>query len=664
MSEHFSRLFEPVRIGKVTIKNRLAMAPMGIVGLTDIEGNPTQRAIDYYAERARGGIGLIITSLFKVDNEIEVHAVRMEMISEVSKTPLGELCDLVHALGSKIFIQLTAGFGRVSVPGNFVNKPVSASASPSYFDPATTCRPLTTGEVEKLVKAFGKAAEIAALAGMDGIELHGHEGYIFDQFTTAIWNNRTDKYGGDLRGRLTFPIEVLKEIKKRVGEDFPVQYRFGLKHYMKELNSGALKDEDFSEAGRDIEEGIEMAKLLEEAGFDSLHVDAGCYDSWYWAHPPSYQDYGCMVDMAARVKEVVHIPVTAVGRLDIPETAESVIANGKADMVAIGRGLLADPDWPVKARQGRTEDIRPCIGCHICFGRIMSGRPMSCAVNPACGREMLYPIQPAKDSQNIMIVGGGISGMEAARVATLRGHKVTIYEKGKVLGGHLSEASVPGFKKELKRLKDWYENQMEKMNIDIRFETAVSPDFIDDVNPDVLIVATGSHLHVPDLPGIDKDNVCTCIDVLMGKKETGSRVLVLGGGMIGCEVALWLSRKEKIVTLMEQMPELMLGKPLVPPMNRQMLLDLLALNELNILTNCGVREILDNGVVPCWDGVLSRGILEADTIVLATGMSPDSELYDAALKGKVARVYAIGDCREIRNVYGAVWDGFEVGRII
>ncbi|MFC1533869.1 FAD-dependent oxidoreductase [Thermodesulfobacteriota bacterium] len=664
MSGSYPNLFEPISIGKVKIKNRIAMAPMGIVGLTNPEGNPTQRAIDYYIERAKGDVGLIITSLFKVDNTIEVNFGRMELISHVSSTPLGELCDVIHSLGTKIFIQLTAGFGRVSRKGRFVDKPVSASAVPNYHDPRITCRPLKTDEVEKLVKSFGDAAEIAAISGMDGIELHGHEGYIFDQFTTAIWNKRTDKYGGDLRGRLTLPIEVLREIKKRVGDDYPVQYRFGLKHYIKGLNSGALRGEEFIEAGRDIEEGLEMAKILEEAGYDSLHVDAGCYDSWYWAHPPSYQEYGCMVDMAEKVKEVVDIPVTAVGRLEIPELAEEVIEKGKADMVALGRGLLADPYWPIKVRKGETKDIRPCIGCHGCFGRFPFGRPLSCAVNPTCGRETLYPITPAEKPGRILIVGGGIAGMEAARISTLRGHKVTIYEKTRVLGGHLIEASVPDFKNDLRRLGDWYKCQIDKLGIEVKYETEVSKVLIEKEKPDAVIIATGSRPIIPDLPGINRDNVCTCIELLLGEKEAGDKIVVAGGGLVGCETALWLAQKGKDVTIVEILPELMLSGPIVPPMNRRMLLDLLAFNKVNIITNSGVQEINDKGAVITEKELLSRDVIEADTVVLALGMKSNDDFYYEVLKSTVAHVYSVGDCREIRNIYGAVWDGFEVGRVV
>ena len=662
MAETFPKLFEPVSIGKVTLKNRIAMAPMGIVGLTNPDGSPTQRAIDYYIERARGGIGLIITSLFKVENEIESIGDRLELISRASLAPLGELCDTVHALGTKIFVQLTAGFGRVARPSRVRDNPVSASAIPNYWDPGTTCRPLATEEVETIVEAFSNAAGIVAAAGVDGIELHGHEGYLFDQFTTAIWNKRTDKYGGDLRNRLTFPIEVLREIKKRLGNDFPVQYRFGLKHYIKGLNSGALRGEHYAEAGRDVKEGLEMAKLLEEAGFDALHVDAGCYDSWYWAHPPTYQEHGCIVDMAAKVKEIVRIPVIAVGRLEIPELAEEIIEEGKADIVALGRGLLADAHWPIKVRQGTTENIRPCLGCHSCFGRFEKGRPLSCAVNPACGRERLYELSQAERPRKILIAGGGIAGMEAARVAAMRGHKVMLYEKEEFLGGHLIAASVPSFKKDLKRLLDWYEGQLKKLDIEVRFRTEVSSALLDRGSPDVVLVATGSRPIIPDVPGVDQANVITCIDLLLGRKKTGSTIVMIGGGLIGCETALWLAEQGKRVIIVEALPELMASGIPVPRMNQAMLLDLLALNRVSMITQASVEGITDEGAVIV-DKALSRRVIKADTIVLALGFRADRELY-GALRDKVENLYAVGDCREPRNIMGAVWDAYEVSRMV
>jgi 2-enoate reductase len=398
MEDLLRHLFKSINLGGVEIKYRIAMAPMGIGVLTNIDGSLGPRAIDYYIERIRGGVGLIITTLYKTENEIDPLQRGFPVVTYTALGPFAELAEAAHAFGTKIFVQLTAGFGRVAHPRILRNKPVSASAIANYWDPTITCRELTTEEVENLIKAFGPAAEILAESGIDGIELHGHEGYLFDQFTTALWNHRTDKYGGDLAGRLTFPIEVLREIKRKVGQDFPVQYRFGLKHYIKGSHDGALPGEEYVEAGRNVQEGLQMAKMLEEAGFDALHVDAGCYDSWYWAHPPGYQKHGCMIDMATEVKKAVKVPVVAVGKLEIPELAGKVIAEGKADLVAIGRGFLSEPFWVKKIAEGRQKHIRPCIGCHLgCIGRLMQGKPLSCAVNPAAGRERAYALKPTNN---------------------------------------------------------------------------------------------------------------------------------------------------------------------------------------------------------------------------------------------------------------------------
>jgi 2-enoate reductase len=658
----YPKLFEPISIGKVRIKNRIAMAPMGIVGLTTPDGNPGPRAVDYYTERARGGVGLIITGLFQVRDERGGIGSNRHMVNQASTEAFRKLCEGVHALGTKIFVQLTAGFGRVIPLPDFTDQPVSASAVTHFYNPEITCRTLETGEVEEIVDAFGSATDFLAAAGVDGFELHGHEGYLFDQFTTSIWNKRTDKYGGDLKGRLTLPIEVLNIIKEHAGADFPVQYRFGIKHYIKGFNAGALPGEKYEEAGRDIEEGLEMARLLEEAGFDSLHVDAGCYDSWYWAHPPGYQKHGCMADMAAMVKKVVNIPVIAVGRLEVPELAEKVIASGGADMVALGRGLLADAHWPVKVSEGRTKDIRPCIGCHEgCIWQFMKGKSLSCAVNPACGREREYQLNKAEVPKRVMVIGGGVAGMEAARVAAIRGNKVVLYEKEKDLGGHLIEASVPDFKKDVATLLDWYKNELQKLDIEVKTAIEVSPALVARESPDSVIVATGSSPVIPDIPGIDKANVITCVDLMLGRKKAKDTVVVIGGGMIGCETAVWLAEQGKQVTLVEMLPELMGGFLAVPLMNRMMLTDLLALNKVHILTNVSIREITDEGLVATVNG--EERLIKAHTVVIAAGLKSDDGLYQA-LKGRFPTVYMVGDCREPRNIMGAVWDGFEVGRTV
>jgi len=662
MDRRCRKLFEPVKIGKVEIKNRVVMAPMGIVGLLNPDGSLSPRAIDYYIERARGGVGLIITAVHKVENDLETLA-GSALVSRASLAPFTELAEAVHALGTKIFVQLTAGFGRVANPRRLSAQPVSASAIPNYWRPEITCAELTTTQVERLVKCFGDAAEVLMDAGIDGVELHGHEGYLFDQFTTPLWNHRTDKYGGTLLNRLRLPREVLREIKGRVGESFPVQYRFGLKHYVKALNSGALPGEEFTEAGRDVPEGLEMARILEEAGFDALHVDAGCYDSWYWPHPPTYQEPGAMIDMAAQAKKVVNIPVTGVGKLNDPTLAERVIAEGKADLVALGKGLLADPLWLQKVAAGQPERIRPCIGCHdACMGRIIRGKPLSCAVNPATGRERAYRVERTGQPKKVMIVGGGAAGMEAARVSCLRGHQVTLFEKKPALGGNLIAASVPAFKKDIAALLDWYRGELGRLNLQVKRGTEVTPDMIAKEKPEIVILATGSKPIIPQVPGIDKDEVATAIDLLLGKKQARQNVLVLGGGLIGCETALWLAQQGKKVTIVEILQDLLTAGIPVQPMNRMMLVDLLRYHRVDVIRNTFLLEILEDEVLLI-DKSFQRKRVPAETVVLAVGMRPDSKLYNT-LQGKIPNLYLIGDGRQAQNIMNSVWDAYEVARMI
>ena len=653
----FERLFEPTSIGKVSIKNRIAMAPMGILGLLDRNRGLTQRAIDYYVERAFGGVGLIIVSVTTVT---EMEPLPIPHVSRETFPSFSELAESVHYYGTRVFVQLTAGFGRVifghSIDRGF--KPISASAVPSYWRPDVTTRALSTEEVEEIVRAFSNAAELLKEARVDGIELHGHEGYLFDQFTTAIWNKRNDKYGGNLEDRLRFPLEVLKAIKDKVGWDFPVVYRYGLKHYLKGPWAAALRHENYVEAGRDISEGLAMAKLLEESGFDGLHVDAGCYDSWYWAHPPAYQPHGCLVDMAAEVKKSVSIPVIAVGRLDIPELAEKVLKEGKADMVALGRGLLADPHWPKKVHEGKVEEIRPCLACADgCHYRIVEEhKPLSCAVNPATGRERLYILQRVEKPTKVLIVGGGVAGMEAARVAAIRGCQVTLYEKGENLGGHLIAASVPDFKQDIRRLLNWYNIQLERLGVEIRLQVEATAELIKKENPDKVIVASGSTPIIPNIPGIEKPIVATCIDLFLGKKKAGESIVVRGGGLVGCETALWLARQGKRVTIVTASSELARE---IFHTKRVMLLDMLRDNKVEIMTNTSLEEVVvDEGAIVI-DRDFRKKTVPCDTVALALGLKSNRELYES-LRGDITELYLVGDCKEPENIMHAIWDGYHI----
>jgi 2-enoate reductase len=663
----YSKLFEPISIGKVEIKNRIAMAPMAIAGLTTPDGGFGARAIDYYVERAKGGVGLIITGAAMVDEEIEKHP---HAVLSAARSPghffetASELTQKVHAHGAKIFIQLTAGLGRVLfVLGDSV--PVAPSAIPNYWNPTITCRELTLEEIKRLIKKCGDAAEAVKNAGFDGIDFHGlHEGYLIDQFAIAIFNRRSDIYGGDLRQRLTLPIEILQEMKNRAGKDFPVQLRFSMKSYVKDWRQGGLPGEEFKEAARDTEEGLEVARIMEEAGYDAFDADAGTYDAWYWAHPPLYLEHGCYLHLTERLKKVVKVPVIVAGRMEVPELAEMAIEEGKADMVAIGRGLLADPYWPNKVKEGNIKNIRPCLACHQgCLGRMIALEgPLSCAVNPACGNERDGAIQPASVIKKVMVIGGGVAGMEAARVAAIRGHHVTLYEKNERLGGHVLTASVPSFKKDEARLLEWYKTELGDLKVKINLGKKASPELLQKEKPDAVIVATGSRPVIPDVPGINKEKVTTAIDLLLGKKKAGKQVVIVGGGLIGCETALWLAQQGRQVTIVEALKGLMQSGSRVPRPNMMMLRDLLKFNNVNVLTNTSPSEITDDGALVI-DKSSQKITLHADTVVIAVGLCPYRELY-SSLKESVPNIHLVGDAVEARNIMHAIWDAYEVARNI
>jgi 2-enoate reductase len=533
---------------------------------------------------------------------------------------LSQLAEASHDYGAKVAISLGAGAGAGA--------------------PDT----LSTEQIEGLVKAYGIAAEIAKGSGLDAIEVNGHLGGVPDQFMTSLWNKRTDEYGGDLEGRLRFATEVIEAIKGAAGADFPVIYKYGLQH----LVDGA----------RETDEGVEIALRLEAAGADALDVDAGCWDTFHVVHAPTTQPPGINVAMAAMAKEAVNIPVIAVGKLGDPVLAESVLQEGKADIIMLGRPLLADPEWPQKVKAGTHEDIRPCIGCFEgCMARGV--KYLSCAVNPSTGLERELVIEPAEKKKSVLVVGGGPGGMEAARVAALRGHEVALWEKGEALGGSLIPAAAPNFKLEYGALTKYLATQIDKLGVDITLGKEATAEQVKQVKPDVLFIATGTTPIVPEIPGIEKDKVGTAIDVLLGKKEVGESVAVLGGGIVGCETALYLARQGKQVTIVE-----LLGKVARDMFfaNRMHMMELLAENNTEILTETSLAEITDDGVVLV-DNECKRSTLAIDTVVVALGLEPNQEL-EAALKDSVPETHAIGDCVGPRKVIDAMWEGFRLARLV
>ncbi|MBU2609279.1 MAG: FAD-dependent oxidoreductase [Chloroflexi bacterium] len=656
VAEKYSKLFQPGIIGNMQLKNRLAMAPMGIVGLVENDGMLTQRAIDYYEERAKGGVGLIITSLFMASSKFDPfwiegrHYPMPRMDSSAATVRLNRLVERVHNYDCKVCIQLSAGFGRVARPRYILSgQPIGVSATSHYWLPDITLKPLTTQEVEELVRSFGIAAGYAKTAGVDAIELHAHEGYIFDQFMTALWNKRNDKYGGaTLKERMTFPLEVIETINKATQGSLPIIFRVGLTHKIP--------------GGRMEEEGLELCQIIEEAGVAALDVDAGCYDNWYWPHPPTYHPPACMLDMASKAKQVVKkIPVMCVGRMNYPEVAVQALDEGKADFVIIGRGLLADADWPNKVKNGRVEEIRPCIGCHEgCLARVRR-LSLSCAVNPACGDEQAMRLNPAERAKRVVVIGGGPAGMEVARVATLRGHNVTLYEKSDELGGQLIPASVPDFKHDLLLLRRYYENEMSRLGIDVVMNTEVTVEKILEAQPDVVLIATGAVPNVAPVPGIESRKVATAIDVLRDKSRVGENVVIVGGGMIGCELAVYLAQNGKKVTIVEMLERVLNDMEHVHA-NREMLLKMLRDNDVNLLTNTALDEITKAGLRVV-DKNLHKWEIPGDSIVIATGLvSPDSPFE--ALREKVDEVYQIGDCSAPGKIIDAVWQAYGKAMVI
>ena len=646
-----SKLFEPGKIGSLTLKNRIAMAPMGIVGLYESDGRLSQRGIDYFAARARGGTGLIITGLIRPHRLFEqprgMPFVRSVMAdNRMYITTLNQFADALHDYGAKVCVQLTAGVGRVANPEYLSDDdPVAPSVLPCYWDPSRMSRELSIEEIERLVQAFEFSARVLRDAGIDAVQLHGHEGYLLDQFKTALWNKRTDRYGGNLENRLRFPLEVIEAVKRGAGADFPVIYRFGLKHYL--------------DGGREIEEGLEIARRLEAAGVDALDVDAGCYETWYWPHPPTTQPPGCMVDLAEMVKKEVKIPVMAVGKLGYPDLAEMVLEEGKADFVILGRALLADPDWPNKVKAGEVDDIRPCIGDHECLKRIVERKYLSCTVNPQVGMEREFTLRPADKKKSVLVVGGGPGGMEAARVAALRGHQVTLWERDKVLGGNLIPASVPDFKQDYASLIRYLVNQIKKLGVTVELGKEANAELIQRMQPDVVFIATGSRPIVPQIPGVKKDKVVTAVDLLLGKKKAGKTVVMVGGGLVGCETALHLVRQGKKVTVVESLDTA--ARDMFKA-NRLHLLKLLEDEKVQIMTDTSVLEVKDEGIVIAGkEG--KKSTLAADTVVLALGMQCNDG-FEEVLRNKVPEAYAIGDCVETGKVINAMWGGFRTARLI
>lgn len=661
----YSKLFSPIKIGSITIKNRFAMAPMGPLGLADANGGWNQRGIDYYVERAKGGTGLIITGVTFFDQVVEKQdptTVPNPLYKPVNFVKTSrEMTERIHAYGSKIFLQLSGGFGRVTIPTNVGDiPPIAPSAIPHrWLD--KTCRAITVDEIHAIVKQFGEAAFHAKRAGFDGVQIHAvHEGYLIDQFAISMFNQRTDEYGGSLENRLRFAKEIVEEIKKTCGDDFPVTLRFSLKSMIKDWRVGALPGEDFEEKGRDTEEGLKAAKLLESYGYDALDTDVGTYDAWWWNHPPMYQKKGLYREYCKMVKEVVDIPVFCAGRMDNPDMALEAIENGECDVIDLGRPLLADPDYCNKLRCGKITQIRPCISCHEgCMGRVASYSLLNCAVNPQAARERVNAYEPILKKKKVLIVGGGVAGCEAARVLAIRGHQPVVYEKGSRLGGNLIPGGAPDFKEDDIALADWYTNELNRLGVHVHLNTELNEEEIKTMDYDTVILATGSKPKVFSLG--DDLHTYTAEQVLLKQKVAGKKTVVVGGGLVGCETALWLAQNGIHVTIVEALDKVMAVNGPLCAANKEMLEALLPFNGVEIITGAKVTEFA-NGEVKVDTKEGSKTIM-SDSVILSVGYKEENTLYNN-LQFDIPDLYLLGDAKKVSNIMYAIWDAFEVANHI
>lgn len=661
----YRNLFTPIKIANLTIKNRFALAPMGPLGLSDSEGGFNQRGIDYYTRRAEGGTGLIITGVTFSDCKVEPQS--MPNCPNSTYNPVHfirtsrEMTERVHAYGSKIFLMMSGGFGRVTIPTNLGEfPPVAPSAIPHrWLD--KTCRPLTKEEIRSIVKSFGDGAYNAKRAGFDGIEIHAvHEGYLMDQFAISMFNQRTDEYGGSLENRLRFAREVVEEIKSRCGQDYPVALRFSVKSMIKDWREGALPGEKFEEKGRDVEEGLQAAQLLVKYGYDALDTDVGTYDAWWWNHPPMYQEKGLFRKYCKMVKEVVDVPVLCAGRMDDSDMASEAVENGSCDIVSLGRPLLADPDYVNKLRAGRTSEIRPCISCQEgCMGRVQEYSMINCAVNPQAARERVTNYEPVTQSKKVLIVGGGVAGCEAARVLAIRGHKPEIFEKGSRLGGNLIPGGAPEFKEDDIALADWYADQMEQLKVPVHLNTTVTKENVLKAEYDTVIIATGSTPKVFSLG--DDEYVYTAAQVLLKEKDCGESTVVVGGGLVGCETALWLAQHGRKVTIVEALDKILAVNGPLCHANKDMLERLIPYNGIEVVTGARVTGYQNGELTAQIDGTDKK--IACDSVILSVGYKEENSLYHE-LEFDVPEIYLLGDAKQVSNIMYGIWDAFEVANHI
>lgn len=636
-----SVLFEKTRIGTMKLKNRIVMGPMSTTGESD--GAYSMEAIRYFTERAKGGCGLIITGANLVTTEYEPRS-STELSNYHHAERLNMLVERCHHYGARVCVQLSPGLGRQQFIDPLTS-PYSAGSCSAFWFPSLTCKPIPTWDIGSLVRKIGYAASLARMAGADAIELLASGGYLLDQFQTSLWNTRSDEYGGGLRNRMRFTLECIEAIRESAGPGFPILVKFAPCHGF--------------EGGRTLEEGLEMARILEEAEVNALHVDVGCHEAWYRSISTVYQEDGHQLPITQAVKNVVNLPVFGQGKLFDPALAQDAVATGKLDYVVLAHQMLADPEWANKVREGRFSEIAPCIGCNECLLSGFSGKHLRCAVNPLCYTEEEYALPaPSSTKRSVLVIGGGPGGMSAAIAAAKRGFSVELWEKSDRLGGNLWAAGLPGFKKDVFRLISYMQHQIERLDIAVSLSKEAKAEDVIAGNYDKVILAAGSKPVIPRIPGSEYASFAA--DYLLGRKKPGARVVVIGGGLVGCETALFMSETAEEVTIVE-----MLGDILAIAdhclNNDQALRAMLTDRGIRIVPGVWVTDITKDGVI-CEKGGETLA-LACDTVILAAGYRANNEL-EQSLDGKVKDLCVIGDAEAPRKIMNAIHEGYHAIRIM
>ncbi len=680
MEQRLEPLFTPWKIGNCEIKNRIVLTSMGGTDLFGwMEKNHFDKeGADFILEVAKNNVGLILPGCQPVYNPMFGQWLHKndKMYRELAKWMPG-----FHKTGAKLFVQLTAGFGRSFTVSEMMEKlytnkalrvlskpfmdldkiTASASPSPNRWSDKIPSREMTVEEIREFVDAFAQSAKKLKDAGVDGVEVHAvHEGYLLDQFTLKYVNHRNDQYGGSFENRYRFAVDIVKAIKEACGKDFPVSLRYSVVSKTKGFREGALPGEDYIEVGRDMEESEKAAKYLQDAGYDMLNCDNGTYDAWYWAHPPIYMPENCNLEDVEHIKKFVDIPVVCAGRLD-PRAAADSIKEGKLDGAGFARNFLADRAWVTKLMKGQEEEIRPCILCHNgCFNMchykgVPNDQDLSdslhlarCAVNAETMQTDKHYIKKTQAPKKVVIIGGGIGGMEAARVLKLRGHEPVLYEKSDTLGGNFIAASAESYKGKLRDLLAWYRRQMEKLNIEIHLGEEIRD--LSKFDGTEIIVATGAEARIlKNVPGHEK--MIEACEYLTGT-PVGEKVAVIGGGLTGCEIAYELALQGKEPVIVEMKDDLVSQKG-VCLANSSYLREWFALHKVPVYLETTLKEVQDDKIICCTKAGKEIEIV-CDSVISSAGYIP------APLAKEGKHVHLVGDCKQVGNLRTVIWRAYEV----